>query len=587
MGRYRSEITRRRHNWWKKATLQAPWYALFCFGALAGCGQQPGIEQTKIENVEERSQDLRQIIADGIASGTREIVIPPGCYRVVPQNREHLLLRGLKDVTIIADGVEMVCTETTRAITIEDCTNLTLRGLSIDYDPLPFTQAVITAISEDKSRWEVEFLAGYPEPGDTTGSVEIFDPSTNRLKGRVTYYGTRTQSTGPRKGTVQKSGNQAIFANEAVGDLVVIKTSHAPGGEIPHAIMSTASTNLTFENVTLFAANSFGFFENGCDGSKYLGCRVERRTPASDPVRRSHPRVRSLNADAYHSKNAQRGPQYERCVAFHMGDDAIAINGDFHMVMGGEGSQLRVLAKHRMTMQAGDEVQIFEYDGTRLANRKILSIEPEGSRDEADNAFLAKQNMNDRLRDTALKEAYRVVLDEPVDVPVGTLICSADRIGNGFAIRDCHLGFNRSRGILVKSGRGEITGNHLEGSAMTAILVSPEYWWLEAGLSDDLVISGNKISDGGGMGIAVVAVGGNGSLAPSGAFRNIIVRDNQIQGGASPGMLLASIEGLVDVNNSVETDASKTLNSWEIGAWGQGGVQAVMLPNSQPAPQTP
>jgi len=259
-----------------------------------------------------------------------------------------------------------------------------------------------------------------------------------------------------------------------------------------------------------------------------------------------------------------------------MADDAIAVNGDFHFVTRCEGAALRVLAKHEMSMQPGDEIQIFTYHGQRPDNRRIVSIEPDGVVTDDERRLIQNQEMNERLRQTAMTKAFRLVLDQETHVPPGTLICSADRIGNGFAIRNCRLGFNRSRGILVKAGRGEITGNEIEGSVSTAILVSPEFWWLEAGLSDDLVISGNRISGGGGMGIAVVAVGGDRSLAPAGAFRNITIKDNTISGGPSPGLLATSIRGLVESGNVVEVDPQKFLFPWEIGAWGRDGVQPVM-----------
>ena len=57
----------------------------------------------------------------------------------------------------------MICTETTRALTISHCTNVTVRGLVIDYDPLPYTQGRITAISSDKQIYDIELFHGYPD----------------------------------------------------------------------------------------------------------------------------------------------------------------------------------------------------------------------------------------------------------------------------------------------------------------------------------------------------------------------------------------------------------------------------------------
>jgi hypothetical protein len=81
------------------------------------------------------------------------------------------------------------------------------------------------------------------------------------------------------------------------------------------------------ENIDLFASNCFGFLEYNCDGSIYSGCRIDRRPAAGDPVKRADPRLRSLNADAYHSKHAVKGPAYIECTARFMGDDCINIRG--------------------------------------------------------------------------------------------------------------------------------------------------------------------------------------------------------------------------------------------------------------------
>ena len=79
---------------------------------------------------------------------------------------------------------------------------------------------------------------------------------------------------------------------------------------------------------------------------------------------------------------------------------------------------------------------------------------------------------------------------------------------------------------------------------MSAILVSPEYWWLEAGSSCDLKIHGNRIAKCGDVPIRIEAIGGNGEIAPAGAHRNIVVTDNVITGCAMPGILVTSTAGL-------------------------------------------
>ena len=488
--------------------------------------------------------DLQGFIDKEVKAGAKRIVVPPGRYRVTPQDRQHLHLRELKDLQIVADDVEMICTETTRAITITGCTNVTLRGLKIDYDPLPYTQGRIVAISADRQTYEVELFEGYPEAGTVRNfKYEIFRPDTRTLRcedrsvSKIEVGDSRhLRLTCPGRHDVQP---------EQVGDLIVIGSEYAPHGNAPHAIECRSNVNVRLENIELFASNCFGFLEFNCDGGVYASCRVGRRSPEDDPIKRASPRLRALNADAYHSKHAIKGPSYLECAARFMGDDCINICGDYHMIMGSQGGELRVLAKGNMNIQPGDPVELVLYTGERLPDAKAVSIQSAGSILEDERAFLAKQYLDADLKSArGLSKAFLLRLDREVSIRRGGIVCSANRIGNGFAVKNCDFGFNRSRGILIKANHGEVISNRMEGCWMSAILVSPEYWWLEAGTSIDLKIVGNTVTNCYGVPIRIEATGGNGDIAPAGAHRGITITDNTVTGCAMPGILVTSTADL-------------------------------------------
>jgi len=488
--------------------------------------------------------DLQRFINESLNSGARRIVVPPGRYRVLPQHSQHLVLRGLKDVEIITDGVEMVCTETTRALTISRCTNVVLRGLTIDYDPLPFTQGRITAISPDRKTYDVELFDGYPDASMVRNfKYEVFRPDTPALRCEDRDV-SRIETLDSRHLRLTCPGSHDRHP-EQVSDLIVIGAEYAPHGSIPHAVECSNNANVRLENVTLFGSNCFGFLEYNCDGSVYLRCRIDRRPPDDDPVKRASARLRSLDADAYHSKHAIKGPSYIECSARFMGDDCINICGDYHMVMAAQGRSLRVLAKGQMNIQPGDPVEVVLYSGERLPDAVAVAVEPAGSIHDDEKAFLARQPLDANLKSgRGLGNAFTVTLDREVAMARGGILCSARRVGNNFVVRNCSFGFNRSRGILIKASHGEITGNRLEGCWMSAILVSPEYWWLEAGSSTDLYITGNTILNCGSIPICVEASGGNGSVAPAGAHRNIAISSNTITGSAMPAILVTSTADL-------------------------------------------
>ncbi|HUD48565.1 MAG TPA: right-handed parallel beta-helix repeat-containing protein [Candidatus Baltobacteraceae bacterium] len=201
-------------------------------------------------------------------------------------------------------------------------------------------------------------------------------------------------------------------------------------------------------------------------------------------------------------------------MAKFMGDDCVKIHGDYHMITRCEGTKLRVLAKGTMNIQRDDPAELVLYTGQRLPDAQVVSVQATGAIDDEERLFLPRQNMDADLKSgRSLGRAYDITLDREVVMPMGSVVCSANRVGNGFSVKGCDFGFNRSRGILIKASHGEVSGNHIEGSKMSAILVTPEYWWLEAGSSSDVTIAGNTIRVCGGVAICIDAMGGKPNRA--------------------------------------------------------------------------
>jgi hypothetical protein len=512
--------------------------------------------------------DLNGYINDRLDQGQTTVVVPPGRYRVPDFNNTHLKFEDRNNVTIIADGVEMICTETVQAIQIQDCNNFKLQGLSVDYDPLPFTQGEIVSISGNQLT--VDLIDGYSSTV-TGDKVEIYDPITGELSA-ITYYGaTYTVNTQTRRVTVTK-GNPAPNFIEEVGDIVVMDSENTT--KIPHTIVPERCTNLILEDVTVYAGTSFAFFETNCKGSKYINCSVDRRPLNTDIKTRGIKRMRSNNADAFHSKYAEIGPSYVGCIARYNGDDSFAINGDFHVITETNGNILTVVAKgggnNSTDFVVGEVVELISYSGERMPDATITQIQAGRALNSQEVSFLQTQYFNAEADDTftAIK-VYNITIDQSVNLPLGSLINSASRVGNGFEVRNCIAGPNRSRGILVKASDGIITGNTLVGNWGQAIKCSPEYSWLEAGSGNNILISDNVISGCHDVAIAVYANGGNGAISPLGAHDNIQITGNQIGGSSNPNIAVTSTSNLCLTNNTISSPNNDLLVPWIINNFGR------------------
>ncbi|MEI6644662.1 MAG: right-handed parallel beta-helix repeat-containing protein [bacterium] len=499
------------------------------------------------------SFDLQGFIDHALAAGQKRIVVPPGRYRVKPQRQCHLRLRDLQDVEVMAMDVEMVCTETTLALNIDNCRNLALRGLTIDYDPLPFTQGRIVAMAPDKAWLEFEIIDGYPE--NLEMRIEIFDQRTELLKVNTRYDWGPFQSLGNHRYRVSRGSGHRFDPNkdlEEVGDILVTNSSTAPGGQAGHAIVTSNSQKVVLEDIRLYASNCFSYLEHDCDGNTYRRCSIDRRPLAEDLRSRGLRRLRSSNADAFHSKHAIRGPQIISCTAKYQGDDCVNICGEYYMVMGSSQNKIRMLSHRNSNISVGDSVELVSYTGERLADAKVVAIEADGKVKPEEQTFLKAQHMNQGTKEVLSKpntDAWTLTLDRAVDLPMGSVVASTRHTGNGFLVKDCDFGFNRSRGILIKGSNGQVIGNRLTGCWMASVLVAPEWWWLESGSSSDLVIADNQITDCRATAIEVVARGGTGALAPSGAHKNIAIRNNTILNSPLPTIYVSSTDRLVISGN--------------------------------------
>mmetsp|Transcript_19798 Transcript_19798/g.48632 ORF Transcript_19798/g.48632 Transcript_19798/m.48632 type:complete len:632 (-) Transcript_19798:238-2133(-) len=531
----------------------------------------------------ETAVDLQAFIDFQMLQGETHIVIPPGRHYVDPQHnngKEHLLLENLQDIVIDGmDKAEIVCTRTTRAITISNCKNVTLKGLVVDYDPLPFSQGRIVDISDDKLELTVSMIDGYPSADSIkkVGKVEIYDSTTDELA-TPTYFGVTVGKVDETGNTivVTKKPHHVPLSEEKVGDIVVFDSSNM-ANPIPHAIFAEDSTDLLFERVKVYASNMFGFLENDCSASGYINTSVDRRLPEEDIKQRGYRRLRSANADAFHSKHAPIGPRFQNVIARYNADDGIAVNGHYHIISNvpaGSANTIRVIGKNDEVpnLSEGDMVELVKYSGERIESARIVSFDPERTYelDQSEKDFLSGQTFSGRVQLTNLaSKAYMVTLDRSIDVPMGSLIASANRLGNGFRVQDCIIGPNRARGMLLKASDGVVTGNTVRDTWLSGIMLAPEYSWLEAGSGTNIFIGNNTIERSRDVAISVHAHGGDGAIAPPGAHDGITIEANRILDSSMPAIAVTSTTELFLFRNVVEGANNDFVPAWKRGEFGR------------------
>jgi len=505
------------------------------------------------------SANLRDFISAKLAAGQKQIKIPAGVYRLGMADRAAILkFENLEDVSIDARGVELICLNTIRAIAIRNCKNFKLEGLTIDYDPLTFSQGKIVWMSDDKMQHEIELFEGYP----TTESIsdekyEIFTPDTRILR-TMSYYLEKIEVLSPTRFKIYKKshfkGNPEQV--ERVGDLIVINARNVKNAA-PHGITIENSENIVMDSVTLYASNCFGFYEAYCKNNLYKNCKIDRRPAAIDIAPRASARLRSMSADAYHCRFTNKGPTYDGCSAFFMGDDAVAVSGGYHLISKVDGKKLRVLARHNgsMDIAAGDDIEILYFDGSKVERAKAVKV----SRAADKNATAEEKDWIKGVKrwplfekPTTLTEAFDVELDAPTAAMLGSMIISSNQTGEGYKVINCRFGFARARGIIVKAPNGLIKNNTLEGIWLDSITMHPEWYWFGGGHSKSVVVEGNKIIAGMHPAISIYSNDIRAKVfLPAGAHQNIVVKNNDISYYYAPAVFITSVDGLTYEDNTL------------------------------------
>ncbi len=487
------------------------------------------------------------MVGEALKRGEKRIVIPPGIYRLAPQGGAELWsLPGLKDVEIVADGVTLVGTKLIRAISLGHCSGVTLQGLTVDYDPLPFTQGEVIAGAADGSSIDVRIHTGYPR--QPYARIDVIDPKTRfRKKGMPFLWGTKAEMIGEDVIRVRREG---IAKAAQVGDLASLSTGQEGGA--PHAIALDACERMIFRNVTVHSAPGMGILEaDGEGGSSFLGCKI---VPGPKPVGATEERLLSTSWDAFQSKTIRKGPLVEDCEITDAGDDSWSVQSADFVVLKNEGGTLVLASRDEFTagVQNGDRLRVgVEGSEWRITSRKVFSRTAAGLSAEV---LESLQNAQTWSGWKVSPKCIVVTLDQPSDLKPGESVYSPDRMGNGFVFRNNRI---HSPGrILLKAG-GLMEGNTLD--TPHALIVCPELPATAAAGIEGLIIRRNTIRNGGwfcpapwssqaGI-ISLTSSASATELRTKPAFKNVRIEDNTIEGGSGPQLVISSGSGITIRNN--------------------------------------
>ncbi len=503
---------------------------------------------------------IQSLVKNAAAKGLKKVEIPKGVHllKCHDDTKWHLSFRKLKGIEIDATGSTFVLeVADKRGILFEDCIDVVFRGATIVHRQPPFSQGELLEISESRTSVDVKIHDGYPrdiDAGYKTPVLSIFDSSTGKLKRNVPDIGIKeVQPLGDGLLRFSLKWPLSKSVDIAKGDSIAWRCRE--GSEV--AVNNCE--RLSFTGVTMKNHIGAAIVEHGGEGGNFYNYEI---TYADVPEGASKRPLLAGSADGFISFNARKGPTIDGCRFEGIHDDAVNINGVLALVVSSE--EDGAVADYRANWKAapfgktGDPLEIFDAQARLIGEAKLLSFEkaPDVKPSEAFYKASGTRKYNGPEGATCI----RVKFDRPVAVKPGGFIANRNRIGNGFAIRNCVVKNKRGHGFFIRAGDGVIENCTLENINFGGIVIAPEFRsFSEGSYAKNLVIRNNTLRR---VGLATQSWNGAITVAGfepgddkwqfvprPGGHRNILVENNRLESNDGPNMVISSVIGLTVRNN--------------------------------------
>ncbi len=465
--------------------------------------------------------------------GGSVLVFSKGRYDLTRGRRgrgAYFPLRGVKGMTIEGGGATLVAHDAATFFHIVDCSGLTVRKLTLDSDPLPFTCGKVVATG--RGSIDIKPARGYRAvAGRSVKGVFGYDPVKGRpaRRGHDCYMLDNTTQS-----LVTDSGLMRVPCRGRIGVGAHVIVRHSTYGY--NGFTLRGCSKVLFEDLTIYSLGGMGIY-----AALSTDITVRRMEVRKGPDGK---RWMSTTADATHFNTCRGTITLEDCHFEGMGDDATNIHNHFWIVSGRRGDDtLRVTLKrvrgHTMPghpPRAGDTIEIGGPENP-LSPRSTGTVKTV-------------------QRDPKNKDLI-IAFTKPLDA--GTR--AGDVVWNTSAapkarIRRCTVKDNRARGMLIQTRDVIVDSCVFENCSGSAIHVASDvnYWHEGIGVRG-LVIRDNKFvgcNYGAARRGAVVDIFAElpgGKIAPPGVHRGIEVVGNTFVRPEGSAIYIHSSDGVVIRDN--------------------------------------
>ncbi|MBL4702799.1 MAG: right-handed parallel beta-helix repeat-containing protein, partial [Phycisphaeraceae bacterium] len=512
----------------------------------------------KGDNKHNDSPALRKAINKIKENHGGTIFFPKGTYVLYDQEttNHHIKIKNASNLKLLgAEGSQIIMKNPELGgFVFVYCTNITVSNLSIDYDPVPFTQGTIVKLNSENNSFEFLKDPGYPDPTDENytkarkrGSLFNSDGTRNSDAGvifidKITPNGS---SDGKKQFTLRRSKDftrwqDDLLKNIKVGHKFMLMARYTGS----HTFLFVNGTNILIEKTTVYSSPSMPFVGISCDGIKIQKCVVKIKPGTS--------RLISTDAEPVHLAACRNSYNIiEDCNSSQMSDDAINLNGRTLRVF-------EILDKKTIMVYqkiGGDFIK--DSDTFELLDGKQNTIKG--------TAVLLKHTRVKNKTDAffANKKIWKLEFDRPLDhIQINDHLADLDACSGNFVIRNNVFSYPMGMGIRLRSINGLVENNKIQYSNGAGIYIGAHLDPSEAPNGKNIIIKNNHIFHCG-FGVFHSSIVNQGSIhltslnhkynTVKGAYRNqnIKISNNTIEESARAGIYINDAIDVSVIGNKI------------------------------------
>ena len=512
------------------------------------------------DHIYEQKQNANKLVAsirEAKANGTNKVYVDPGYYRFGSKLSTMLLLDGLQNFEIIGGpGVHFIQDNSDTVIKLNNCKNVTLKGVTVDYANLKFIQATIQRFDQ----------SGNPIVKIDDNYKSIYEKISSKLSGnRIIYFDgddltkelVSSNTTGFLKEMVSL-GNGEYKVTYSDGNTLNLtpKVGVSAGDKMvifqrgdPHAVVVAGCENVTLEDIDIYASGSFGIAESdGIGGNTYRRIRMIRR-PGTD-------RLVCTSGDGFHSTNMKKGALIEKCEFSYTEDDLMNIHC-FNGVVTKVYSDTEYEITFPLTTYLDANTEITFIKGattTAVTATKVTKITDSAVINEyksLDQTIL--QAIGRTIRTFNLPSVYRIKLNKAVSASMYDEVTSAGYSSAGLTVKDCYFHDAHGNGFLATGPNVTVKNNRFERIAGAAITMMRGGIWSEGPYPTKTTVENNIFKENNNCFEAQYRPGVIiAQCDAKGLIHDIIIRNNEFIGNRVGAFFAKNVSNVTFTGNTVK-----------------------------------